>query len=309
LHQARNEWKNSIFPMVPGHEIAGIVSKVGSQVTKFKPGDHVGVGCFVDSCRNCEWCKHNSEQLCAECVFTYNHRSSESAPPTFGGYSNCMVVDESYVYQMPSNLPLNKAAPLLCAGITMYSPLKQFGAGPGKHVGIVGMGGLGHVGVKIAKKMGAEVTVLSQTLRKQEDGVRLGADHFYATSDPKTFEKLKCSFDVIINTVSADVDYIQYSDLLKPYGTIVAVGIPETEEAKINIAPFVMKRRTLAGSLIGGLKETQEMLDFCGTHNITCDVEEIPIQKVNEAYERVLKSDVRYRFVINMSTLSEEKSS
>ncbi|HVW79101.1 MAG TPA: NAD(P)-dependent alcohol dehydrogenase [Alloacidobacterium sp.] len=302
IHQARDEWGGSIFPMVPGHEIVGIVTAVGSKVTKFKVGDAAGIGCFVDSCRTCEECQKGLEQYCLNgTVWTYNSLDKEGTP-TMGGYSEKIVADENYILHIPGNLPLDAAAPLLCAGITLYSPLKHWQAGPGKKVAIIGMGGLGHMGVKIAHALGAEVTVLSQSLRKQEDGKRLGADHFYATSDPETFKKLHRHFDLIINTVSAEMDLNQYLELLKVDGSLVVVGIPEKPN---EIASFslILGRRSLAGSAIGGIAETQEMLDFCGKHNITSDIELIPIQKVNEAFERVVKSDVRYRFVIDMASL------
>lgn len=310
IHQTRDEWsealEESIFPMVPGHEIAGIVRSVGGQVSKFKPGDKVGVGCFVDSCRTCAECKAGLEQYCSvHTAFTYNSREHDGTP-TYGGYSEMIVVDENYVLRIPENLPLDGAAPLLCAGITLYSPLRHWQAGPGKKVAIVGMGGLGHMGVKLAHAMGAEVTVLSQSLRKQEDGKRLGADHFFATSEPQTFETLQRSFDLIVNTVSSEMDWNEYLKLLKVDGTMVVVGIPEN---KIPIAAFslVSGRKSLAGSSIGGIRETQEMLDFCGKHNLTADIELIPIQKVNEAYARVQNSDVRYRFVIDMASLKAGK--
>ena len=306
IHQARNEWgdylQESIFPMVPGHEIAGVVAAVGGKVTKYKVGDKVGVGCFVDSCRTCESCTRNLEQYCnVKTVWTYNGRENDNTP-TYGGYSEKIVVDENYVLRIPDSLPLDGAAPLLCAGITLYSPLRHWGAGPGKKVAIVGMGGLGHMGVKLAHALGAEVTVLSQSLSKQADGKRLGADHFYATSDPHTFTKLTASFDLIICTVSADIDWNQYFALLKLDGTMVVVGVPEK---KVPVAAMTLlgKRRSLAGSSIGGIQETQEMLDLCGKHNLTSDIEVIPIQKVNEAFERVIRSDVRYRFVIDMASL------
>jgi uncharacterized zinc-type alcohol dehydrogenase-like protein len=302
IHQARDEWGGSMFPMVPGHEIAGVVTAIGSKVTRYKVGDKVGVGCFVDSCRTCVECRKGVEQYCGKgLVFTYNGREHDGAP-TFGGYSEKIVVHEDYVLRMPENLPLDAAAPLLCAGITLYSPLMHWQAGPGKQVAIIGLGGLGHMGVKLAHALGAEVTVLSQSLKKQADGKRLGADHFYATSDPETFAKLQGHFDLIINTVSAGIDWNQYINLLKIDGSLVVVGIPD-KEIPISAMPLVMGRRSVAGSLIGGIKETQEMLDFCGKHNVACDIEVIPIQKVNEAYERVLKSDVRYRFVIDLASL------
>jgi alcohol dehydrogenase (NADP+) len=303
IHQARDEWGGSIFPMVPGHEIAGVVTAVGSKVTKFKVGDKAGIGCFVDSCRTCDQCKEGLEQYCAVgTVWTYNAKDKEGVP-TMGGYSDKIVADENYVLRMPDNLALDASAPLLCAGITLYSPLRHWQAGPGKKVAIVGLGGLGHMGVKLAHAMGAEVTVLSQSLRKQEDGKRLGADHFYATSDPETFKKLARSFDLIINTVSGEMDWNQYLSLLKVDGSMVVVGVPEKPNEVASFS-LILGRRSLAGSAIGGIQETQDMLDFCGKHNITSDIELIPIQKVNEAYERVLKSDVRYRFVIDMASLN-----
>ena len=306
IHQTRDEWRDyqeeSIFPMVPGHEIAGVVSAVGSKVAIYKVGDKVGVGCFVDSCRTCAECKSGLEQYCTvQTVWTYNARDKEGVP-TYGGYSDRVVVDENYVLRMPRNLPLDACAPLLCAGITLYSPLRHWRAGPGKKVAIIGLGGLGHMGVKLAHALGAEVTVLSQSLKKQADGKRLGADHFDATSDPETFTKLKGSFDLIINTVSAKMDWNQYLSLLKVDGTMVVVGLPDKDVA-ISAFSLGAGRRSLAGSQIGGIRETQEMLDFCGKHGVVCDIEVVPIQKVNEAYERVLKSDVRYRFVIDMASL------
>jgi alcohol dehydrogenase (NADP+) len=303
IHQARDEWGGSLFPMVPGHEIAGVVTAVGRAVTRYKVGDTVGVGCFVDSCRKCAPCRAGLEQFCAEGpTLTYSGIERDGKTPTQGGYSDKIVVNEDYVLRIPGNLPLDAAAPLLCAGITLYSPLKHWHAGPGKNVAIIGLGGLGHMGVKIAHALGAEVTVLSQSLSKRDDGLRLGADKYYATSDPATFKTLKGSFDLIVNTVSAPMDWNQYLGLLAVDGTMVVVGAPP---APIPVAAFslISNRRSLAGSLIGGMRETQEMLDFCGSHNLACDIEVIPIQKVNEAYERVLKSDVRYRFVIDMASL------
>ena len=303
IHQARDEWGHSIFPMVPGHEIAGVVTGVGSKVTKFKVGDKAGIGCMVDSCRTCEECKAGLEQYCTTgAVWTYNARAKDGEL-MMGGYSDRIVADENYILHIPDNLPLDAAAPLLCAGITLFSPLKHWQAGPGKKVAIVGLGGLGHMGVKLAHAMGAEVTVLSQSLRKQEDGKRLGADHFYATSDPKTFENFQRHYDLIINTVSGEMDWNQYLSLLKVDGSMVVVGVPEKPNAVASFA-LILGRRSLAGSAIGGIAETQEMLDFCGKHNVTSDIELIPIQKVNEAYERVVKSDVRYRFVIDMASLN-----
>ena len=303
IHQARAEWGDeAIFPMVPGHEITGTVKAIGGEVTKFKVGDRVGVGCFVDSCRTCAECRQGLEQYCSvRTSWTYNGREKDETP-TYGGYSERIVVDENYVLRIPESLPLDASAPLLCAGITLYSPLKHWKAGPGKKVAIVGLGGLGHMGVKLAHALGADVTVFSQSTRKQEDAKRLGADHFYATADPETFTKLERHFDLIINTVSADIDWNQYLKLLKVDGTMVVVGIPE-KETSLAAASIVMGARSLAGSAIGGIRETQEMLDFCGQHKITSDIETVPMQKVNEAYERVLKSDVRYRFAIDMASL------
>jgi len=306
IHQVGDEWGGSIFPMVPGHEITGIVSQVGPKVTRYKKGDRVGVGCFVNSCRKCEPCRKNLEQYCKEgMTTTYNGIERDGKTPTQGGYSNKIVVDENYVLKIPDNLPLDKTAPLLCAGITLYSPLKHWNAGPGKKVAIIGLGGIGHMGVKIAHALGAEVSVLSHSLKKQEDGKKLGADYFYATSDPTTFEKLKGYFDLIINTVSADLDWNQYLELLSLDGTMVVVGIPE-KQTSIGSFPLVAGRRSLAGSLIGGIKETQEMLDFCSKNNIASEIELVPIQKVNEAYKRVLNSDVRYRFVIDIKSIEQK---
>src|SRR5579862_3895223 len=302
IHQAWDEWGGSIFPMVPGHEIAGVVTAVGNKVTKFKVGEKVGVGCFVDSCRKCAQCTQGLEQYCSVgMVLTYNGKDHEGAP-TFGGYSEKIVVDENYVLRIPDNLPLDAAAPLQCAGITLYSPLRHWQAGPGKKVAIIGLGGLGHMGLKLAHALGAEVTVLSQSLKKQADGKRLGADYFYATSDPATFTKLKKYFNLIICTVSTGIDWNQYLELLRVDGTMVVVGVPD-QDVPVNASKLIMGRRSLAGSVIGGIRETQEMLDFCGKHDIACDIEIIPIQKVNEAYDRVVKSDVRYRFVIDMASL------
>jgi uncharacterized zinc-type alcohol dehydrogenase-like protein len=302
IHQAREGWGEAIFPMVPGHEIAGVVSEVGPGVTKFAVGDRVGVGCMVDSCRECENCKAGHEQYCVEGnIQTYN-AVGRDGEPTYGGYSQKVVVDENFVVRVPDGLSLDVAAPLLCAGITLYSPLKRFGAGPGKKVAIVGLGGLGHMGVKIAHALGAEVTVLSQSLRKQEDGFRLGADHYYATSDPKTFEELSGTFDLIVSTVSAPLDFNAYLALLKPEGTLANVGAPE-EPISLNLFSVIGGGKSLAGSMIGGIPETQEMLDFCAEHGLGAEIELIRGDQINEAYERVLGSDVRYRFVIDTATI------
>ncbi|MFF8022353.1 NAD(P)-dependent alcohol dehydrogenase [Streptomyces sp. NPDC007896] len=303
IHQAREGWGEAIFPMVPGHEIAGIVSEVGSGVTKFKVGDRVGVGCLVDSCRECDNCKAGLEQYCTGGggVGTYN-ALDKNGEPTYGGYSEKIVVDENYTVRIPDGLSLDVAAPLLCAGITTYSPLKHWNAGPGKKVAILGMGGLGHMGVKIADALGAEVTVLSQSLRKKDDGLKLGADHYYATSDPKTFEELRGTFDLILSTVSAPLDLDAYLSLLKTDGAFVNVGAPE-EPVKLNLFSVIGGRKTLAGSGIGGIQETQEMLDFCAEHGFGAEIELISASEINDAYERVLASDVRYRFVIDTATI------
>lgn len=303
IHQVSDEWGGSAFPMVPGHEIAGIVSQVGTNVSHYKVGERVGVGCFVDSCRKCSSCYDGLEQYCIEgCTLTYNGVERDGKTPTQGGYSNKIVVNENYVLRIPDDLPLPRAAPLMCAGITLYSPLKHWNAGPGKRVAIIGLGGLGHMGVKIAHALGAEVTVLSHSLNKQEDGRRMGADHFFATSDPKTFEKLKGNFDIIINTVSVELDMNNFLNLLRLDGTMVIVGLPE-KELSFGAFSLTNARRRLAGSVIGGIPETQEMLEFCNKYNIYCDIELTPIQKVNEAYQRVVNSDVKYRFVIDMKSL------
>ncbi|WEX89304.1 NAD(P)-dependent alcohol dehydrogenase [Sinorhizobium garamanticum] len=302
IHQARNEWGNSTFPMVPGHEIVGIISAVGSNVTKFKVGDRAGVGCFVDSCTTCATRDLDLEHYLPGLVVTYNGVEADGKTPTQGGYSDHIVVKEGYVLSIPENLPLDAAAPLLCAGITLYSPLRHWKAGPGKKVAIVGMGGLGHMGVKLAHAMGAEVTVLSQSLSKKEDGLKLGADHYYATNDPETFQALAGSFDLIICTVAAEIDWNAYLNLLKVDGDLVLVGIPENP-VPVHAFSLVPARRSISGSMIGSIKETQEMLDFCSEHGIVSEIETIEMDQINEAYERVIKSDVRYRFVIDMASL------
>ncbi|MFF3344349.1 NAD(P)-dependent alcohol dehydrogenase [Streptomyces sp. NPDC002779] len=303
IHQAREGWGEAIFPMVPGHEIAGVVTEVGSGVTKFAVGDRVGVGCMVDSCRECDNCKAGHEQYCTGggMIGTYN-ALDKNGEPTYGGYSRQIVVDENYTVRIPDGLSLDVAAPLLCAGITTYSPLKHWNAGPGKKVAVLGMGGLGHMAVKIAHALGAEVTVLSQSLRKKEDGLRLGADHYYATSDPKTFEELRGSFDIIVSTVSAPLNLDQFLSLLRTDGAFVNVGAPE-EPVALNLFSVIMGRKSLAGSSIGGIRETQEMLDFCAEHGLGAEIELIAASEINEAYERVLASDVRYRFVIDTATI------
>jgi alcohol dehydrogenase (NADP+) len=302
IHQAHDGWGGSMFPMVPGHEIAGVVTEVGSGVTRHAPGDRVGVGCMVDSCRECENCEAGLEQYCLKGnVGTYNAKD-RNGDITYGGYSTHIVVDQDFVVRIPDGLALDEAAPLLCAGITLYSPLRHWNAGPGKKVAIVGMGGLGHMGVKIAHALGAEVTVLSQSLRKQEDGLKLGADHYYATSDPETFTQLRGTFDLIVSTVSAPLDLGAYLALLRTDGALVNVGAPE-EPVALNLFSVIGGRKTLAGSGIGGIRETQEMLDFCAEHSLGAEIELIRAEQVNEAYERVLASDVRYRFVIDTATI------
>ncbi|MEU5000908.1 NAD(P)-dependent alcohol dehydrogenase [Streptomyces sp. NPDC021622] len=302
IHQARDGWGEGIFPMVPGHEIAGVVTEVGSAVTKFAVGDRVGVGCMVDSCRECENCKAGLEQHCLKGnVGTYN-AIGKDGEPTYGGYSTHVVVDEAFTVRIPDGLSLDEAAPLLCAGITTYSPLKHWGAGPGKKVAVIGLGGLGHMGVKIAHALGAEVTVLSQSLRKKDDGLKLGADHYYATSDPKTFEELAGSFDVILSTVSAPLDFGAYLGLVKTGGALVNVGAPE-EPIALNLFSLIGGNKTLAGSMIGGIAETQEMLDFCAVHGLGAEIEIIDADQINEAYERVINSEVRYRVVIDTATI------
>ncbi len=303
IHTARSEWGPATYPIVVGHEIAGIVTEVGAAVTKHGVGDRVGVGCMVDSCRECEYCRRGLEQYCVKGnIGTYGAVGRDGLP-TAGGYSTHIVVDEDFVLRIPDSLALEVAAPLLCAGITLYSPLHHWGAGPGKKVAIIGMGGLGHMGVQIAHAMGAEVTVLSQSLKKQEDGARLGADHYYATSDPETFAALANSFDLIVNTVSANLDMDAYLGLLAVDGALVEVGAPE-HPMPVHAFSLIPARRTLAGSMIGGIAETQEMLDFCAEHGFGAQVEVISADQVNEAWDRVVASDVRYRFVIDISTLA-----
>jgi uncharacterized zinc-type alcohol dehydrogenase-like protein len=288
--------------VVPGHEIAGIVAGVGAEVTRHAPGDRVGVGCMVDSCGECSTCLRGEEQYCLEGnTLTYGSIGKDGRL-TQGGYSTHIVVTEDFVVKIPEGLELDVAAPLLCAGITTYSPLRHWGAGPGRKVAVIGLGGLGHMAVKLAHAMGAEVTVLSQSLKKREDGLRLGADHYHATGDPDTFEQLAGSFDLIVNTVSAPIDLDAYLSLLAVDGVMVNVGAPP-EPLSLTVFSLIMGRRSYAGSVIGGIRETQEMLDFCAEHGIGADIEVIPADQINEAYERVLASDVRYRFVIDISTL------
>ncbi|MFF6789600.1 NAD(P)-dependent alcohol dehydrogenase [Streptomyces filamentosus] len=302
IHQVRNGWGEGIFPMVPGHEIAGVVTRVGAGVTRHRVGDRVGVGCFVGSCGTCAQCRGGLEQFCAQGITaTYNDRHADGEP-TYGGYSTHIVVEEKHALRIPEGIALDEAAPLLCAGITLYSPLAHWKAGPGTKVAIVGLGGLGHVGVKIARELGAEVTVLSQSERKREDAFRLGADHYHATGDPETFTKLAGSFDLVISTVSAPLDLDAYLGLVRVDGVMVNVGAPE-EPVSFDLSSLVGGRKTLAGSMIGGLAETQEMLDFCAERGIGAEIELITADQVNEAYERILASDVRYRFVIDAATI------
>jgi len=303
IHTVRAEWRQPRYPVVPGHEIAGIVTEVGSEVTGFKLGDRVGVGCFVDSCRDCDNCAAGLEQYCigGGMIGTYNSVGRDGQP-THGGYSGSIVVDENYVLHIPEALPLDAAAPLLCAGITTYSPLRHWNVGPGSRVGVVGLGGLGHMAVKLATAMGAEVTVLSQSLKKMEDGLRLGAKNYHATSEPGTFKKLRNSFDVILNTVSANLDLGRYLEMVDLDGVFVELGAPENP---LVVPPFsiIGMRRSIAGSVIGGIAETQEVLDFCAAHGIASEIEVIAPDYINEAYERVVASDVRYRFVIDTESL------
>jgi uncharacterized zinc-type alcohol dehydrogenase-like protein len=302
IHTVRGEWGDIQYPLTPGHEIAGVVTQVGDQVSRHAVGDRVGVGCMVGSCRECVNCRNGEEQYCLKGMTgTYNAVDADGTI-TQGGYSTHVVVAEDFVVRIPDGLELDVAAPLLCAGITTYSPLHHWGAGPGKKVAVVGLGGLGHMAVKIAHAMGAEVSVLSQTLNKQEDGLRLGADHYYATGDQETFKKLANTFDLIINTVSAKIDVDAYLSLLALNGSMVNVGAP-AEPLPVNVFSLFSGRRSFAGSSIGGIRETQEMLDFCAAHGIGAEIEVIPADKINDAYERVLKSDVRYRFVIDIATL------
>jgi alcohol dehydrogenase (NADP+) len=305
LHTARGEWQGTKYPCVPGHEIVGRVVKVGAHVKKFKEGDTAGVGCMVDSCRTCTNCVADLEQFCTVgTVFTYNSADKQLGGGTFGGYSESIVVDEAFVLQIPKHLDLAATAPLLCAGITTYSPLRQNNVSEGQKVGIVGLGGLGHMGVKLAKAMGAHVVVFTTSANKVDDALRLGADEVVNSKNAEEMKKHLNSFNFILDTVSAQHDINAYLILLGRDGNLTQVGIP-TEPLSLNVGSLIFGRRSLSGSLIGGIKETQEMLDFCGEHNITSDIELIPIQQINEAYDRLLKSDVKYRFVIDMASLKQ----
>ena len=304
IHQAKNEWGNSIYPMVPGHEIVGRVTAVGDHVKNFKVGELAGVGCLVDSCQHCSQCEAGEEQFCENgSTGTYNSLD-KNGQPTYGGYSTQVVVDEKFTLHVSEKLDLQAVAPLLCAGITTYSPLRHWKVGPGQKVAVVGLGGLGHMAVKLAAAMGAEVTVLSTSDNKEADAKRLGATHFVNSRNEEKMKGLKSHFDFILNTVSAPNSYDMYLQLVKTNGAMVLVGAPP-EPSAISGFSLIMQRRTLAGSLIGGIKETQKMLDFCAEHNIVSDVEVIPMDQINVAYERMLKNDVKYRFVIDMASLKK----
>jgi alcohol dehydrogenase (NADP+) len=305
IHQARDEWGGSIYPMVPGHEIVGRVIKTGGGVTKFNTGELVGIGCFVDSCRECAQCKAGQEQYCEKGMSpTYNGYEQDGKTPTLGGYSTQIVADENYVLKVSPKLPLEGVAPLLCAGITTYSPLRHWNVGQGHKIGVLGLGGLGHMGVKIAAALGAEVTMLSGSASKEADAKRLGAHRFALTTNPDIFKQYDRYFDFILDTVSAAHDYDNYLNTLKTDGTLIMVGLPP-EPISVRAHGLVSRRRSIVGSMIGGIAETQEMLDFCADHNIVSDVEVIPIQQINEAYERTIKGQVKYRFVIDIASLKE----
>ena len=303
LHQARDEWGGSIFPMVPGHEIVGRVVRVGASVRSIKVGDTVGVGCFVDSCRDCSSCRSGLEQYCeGHLVLTYNGTERDERTPTYGGYSTQIVVDERYVLRIPRALAPERAAPLLCAGITTYSPLRHWQVGKGHKLAVVGLGGLGHMAVKIGVALGAAVTVLSHSEKKRSDAIRLGAAEFLLTADARAVSQIGRRFDFILDTVSAPHDINVYLESLKTDGTMILVGAPD-QPISVGAFPLLLRRRRLVGSLIGGIAETQEMLDFCAEHGLGADVELITVQQVNDAYERMLRGDVRYRFVLDLHTL------
>ncbi len=302
IHTVNGDWGPQPFPVVPGHEIVGVVAEVGPAVTRHQVGDRVGVGCMVNSCGECANCLRGDEQYCLDGMVPTYAGTDRDGTTTQGGYSTHVVVDADYVLRVPDGIDSAAAAPLLCAGITTYAPLRRWGAGPGKRVAVVGLGGLGHMAVKLAHAMGAEVTVLSQSLKKQEDGLRLGAQHYHATSDPDTFSQLAGRFDLIVNTVSAAIDVDAYLSLLAVDGTLVNVGAPP-EQLSLDVFSLIGARRSFAGSMIGGIALTQEMLDFCAGHGIGAEVEVIAADRINDAYERVLASDVRYRFVIDTATL------
>lgn len=303
IHQARNEWKGSSYPIVPGHEIVGRVIAVGGEVDDFAAGDLVGVGCMVDSCGTCPECRDHQEQYCAETVFTYNSPDPHTGKMTYGGYSNQVVVDRRFVLRVSETLDVAGVAPLLCAGITTYSPLRHWQVGKGDTVAIVGLGGLGHMGVKFARAFGAEVVMFTTSPRKAEDAKRLGAHDVVISTDADDMRRYRDSFDFILDTVAAPHDLDQYLTLLKRDGTLCLVGVPDQPHPTPSVANLIFRRRALAGSLIGGIRETQEMLDFCAEHNIVADIELIAMHDINSAFERMLKSDVKYRFVIDMATL------
>ncbi|MDR0593669.1 MAG: NAD(P)-dependent alcohol dehydrogenase [Bifidobacteriaceae bacterium] len=302
IHTARGEWAGTEYPLVPGHEIAGIVTEAGPEVTKYRVGDRVGVGCFVDACGRCAHCLAGEENSCLDkTIWTYNDRGRDGQP-TYGGYSEQIVVRQDYVLRIPDSIPLDRAAPLLCAGITPYSPLVRHGAGPGKRVAIVGLGGLGHMGVQLAHAMGADVSVLSRTLAKRDEGLALGADHYHATSDPATFKDLNWAFDLIVSTVSDDLDVDAYVRLLKLGGALVFVGLPPDKQS-FRIGELCGGHKTISGSNIGGIGATQEMLDFCAAHGIAAQIELITADQVTATYDRVVAGDVRFRAVIDIATL------
>ncbi len=303
LHTARNEWKNTVYPVVPGHEIVGRVTRVGGEVTAFKAGDLAGVGCMVDSCGTCPDCREGLEQYCPTFTLTYNSPDPHTGQMTYGGYSNRIVVDQRFVLRVPEKLDLAAVAPLLCAGITTYSPLRQWQVGRGDTVGVVGLGGLGHMAVKLAHAFGAQVVLFTTSPGKAADAKRLGADEVVISTDPDAMQSQANRFDFILNTVAAPHNLDAYLQLLKRDGTLCLVGAPQDPHPPLEVFNLIFRRRRLAGSLIGGIRETQEMLDFCAEHDIVSDIELIPIQKINEAYERMLRSDVKYRFVIDMASL------
>ena len=307
LHTVRNEWQNAVYPVIPGHEIVGRVTQVGNEVATFKAGDLAAVGCMVDSCGTCPDCREGLEQYCQnEIVFTYNSPDRHTGKMTYGGYSNRIVVDERFVLRVPDSLDPAAAAPLLCAGITTYSPLRQWKVSPGQKVGVVGLGGLGHMAVKFAHALGARVVLFTTSPGKTDDARRLGANEVVVSKNPEEMKPHVNSFDFILNTVAAPHNLDAYLDLLKRDGTMCLVGAPDHPHPAPHVFNLIFKRRRLAGSLIGGIRETQEMLDFCAQHGIVSDIEIIPIQKINEAYERMLRSDVKYRFVIDMASLKPE---
>ena len=303
IHQVAEEWGPAIFPMVPGHEIAGIVTSIGDKVTKFKVGDAIGIGVFIDSCRTCSSCKAGLQQYCLKgMIGTYNGMEADGKTVAMGGYSDVFVINEDYALKIPSNLDLRGVAPLLCAGITLYSPIKHWKTAPGMQVAVMGLGGLGHMGVKFAVAMGAEVTVLSHSPKKQADALAMGAHSFVDTSNPDNFTEIEKKFDLILNTISAEIVIDDYLKLLKLDGTLVVIGLPG-RPYKVNVATLLNGRRRIAGSMIGGIPEMQEMLDFCGKHNILSEVEVINADYINQAYTRTVASDVKYRFVIDASTI------